>query len=418
MSAWHEIDQRLQDPQWYSTLEHLEVFKQLRDEDPVHWAEDNHYGKHYWFLTRHEDVRNYLLNPRALSSRWDTRVPKTPKRYTPEERFQMGFDVSMARNDPPIHDIYRKPVNKHFSLPAMNKLKADIEGIVDEIIGDVVDRAECDAVENLAGELPVKVILRMLGVPEEDWPLLREAAWRWLAPADPRFTLDGDVLKTHRQGHSTLLDYCEQLALARRKEPQDDFATVLGGMKVDGDPLSIHEMRSYFTILIGGGLETTRNAASVGLWLFLQNPEQRRLLLDDPSLVNSAAEEVLRWVTPPRSRLRIAMEDIDLHGKEIRAGDWVVASLTSANRDERVFEDPEAFDITRNPNPHLSFGEGIHLCLGRYLARMELASFFPKVLEAFPDLEPTSDPIWIPDNNVAGFSEFKVRYTPRVAATV
>jgi cytochrome P450 len=415
MSEWNDIDNKMLDPQWYLTTEYHDVFTRLRHEDPVHWTEDDSYGKHYWFITRYDDVKDYLLDHRTFSSRWETRVPKSPKRYTPEERFEMGFDTSMARNDPPIHDLYRKPINKHFSVPAVAKMRQNVDAIVDEIIADVSDRGEIDVVEQLAGEMPVKVILRLLGVPEEDWSMLRTAAWQWLAPADPRYTIDGDIVATHRHGHSQLLGYCEELALDRRKNPRDDFATILGNLKVDGDPLSIHEMRSYLAVIIGGGLETTRNTAAVGLWQFLQNPDQRTLLLEDPSLINSAVEEVLRWVTPARSRFRVANEDVELHGRDIRAGDWVIASLASANRDEKQFANPHKFDITRNPNPHLSFGEGIHLCLGRSLARLELASFLPKVLAAFPDMEPVDEPKWIADNITTGFSEFQIRTSTRTA---
>ncbi|MGM7775786.1 cytochrome P450 [Arthrobacter sp. KNU-44] len=418
MSEWSEIDNKLLDPQWYRTTEYHEAFRKLRDEDPVHWTEDDAYGKHYWFLTRYDDVRDYLLNHKQLSSRWETRVPKSPQRYTPEERFAMGFDTSMARNDPPIHDLYRRPINKHFSVPVVKRLAGDVERIVDEIIADVAELGEVDLVEAIAGELPVKVILRMLGVPEADWPMLREAAWQWLAPAEPRFMIDNDPVKTHRHGHSRLLEYCEQLALERRKNPTDDFATVLGNMTIDGDPLSIHEMRSYFTILIGGGLETTRNTAAVGLWQFMQNPDQKQLLLEDPSLTNSAVEEVLRWVTPARSRFRVASEDFELHGKLIRTGDWVIASQASANKDERKFKDPHRFDITRDASGHLSFGEGIHLCLGRSLARLELATLLPKVLRAFPDMEVAQEPQWIADNITTGFSTLPVRYTPHVPVAV
>lgn len=417
MSDWTEIDNKLQDPSWYTTQEYHEVFARLRREDPVHWAQDDAYGKHYWFLTRYEDVRDVLLNPRVFSSRWDTRPPKNTKRYTPEERFEMGFDTSMARNDPPTHDLYRKPMNKHFSAPAINKMRGHVEEIIDEIIAGIAHKGEADVVEEIAGDLPVKVILRLLGVPEEDWALLRHAAWQWLSPAHPDFIIDGDVWKTHRHGHTVLLDYCEKLAMSRRENPQDDFATVLSNVRIDDDPLSIHEMRSYFTIIIGGGLETTRNTAAVGLWQFLKNPDQRQMLLDDPSLINSAIDEVLRWTTPARTRFRIAMEDFEIGGKEIRAGDWVFASQVSANFDESVFEDPKKFDITRNPNPHLSFGEGIHLCLGRYLARLELACLFPKVLASFPDMAIASEPEWIPDNITTGFSKFNVTYTPLVPAS-
>jgi len=413
MTDWSSIDNKLLDSSWYTTTEYHEVFKTLRDEDPIHWAQDEHYGRPYWVVTRYDDVKDYLQNWTQLSSRWDTRVPKSPKRRTPEERYAVGMDVSLARNDPPVHDLYRRPLNKHFSVPAINKLTQGVSDIVDECIADVAEKGECDVVETLAGELPVKVILRWLGVPEEDWPMLREATWQWLAPADPNFVIDNDPVKTTLVGQTRLLEYCEELALERRRSPQDDFATVIGNMTIDGDRLSPHEMRSYLTNIIGGGLETTRNAASVGLWQFLLNPDQRALLLADPSLANSAVEEVVRWVTPGKNRLRVANDGFEWRDKFINRGDWVIAFQASANKDERVFDDPHRFDITRDPSLHIGFGEGVHMCLGRALARLELALFFPRVLAAFPDMEPAGDPTWIADNVTTGFTQFPVTFTPR-----
>lgn len=415
---WTTVDNSLLDPNWYTTDAYHDTFARMRDEDPVHWTQDDHYGKHYWSLTRYEDVKNYLLADRQFSSRWDTRVPRSPQRRTPEERHQQGWDVNVATTDNPVHDMYRRPINKHFSVPAIAKLGHDVDAIVDEILADVAERGSCDFVEDIAAELPVKVILRMLGVPEEDWPMLREACWQWLAAADPRFIIDNDQVKTSLIGLTRLQEYCTNLALERRKYPTDDFATVIGNVEVDGDKLSIHEMKGWFVTMIGGGLETTRNAAAVGIWQFLQNPDQRELLIANPTLIKGAVEEVLRWGTPAKNRLRIAAEDIELHGKTIRAGDWVVGFLASANKDEREFADPHAFDIQRSPNRHLALGEGIHLCLGRALARLELSALIPKVLRMFPDLETTAEPIWIADTSVTGFTTMPVKYTPQDAAAL
>jgi cholest-4-en-3-one 26-monooxygenase len=418
MTDWQKIDNNLLNPLWYRSGEYHEVFKTMRDEDPIHWTENDQYGRHHWSITRYEDVKEYLLRPDLFSSRWDTRIPRSPKRRTPEERHAQGWDINIATNDDPLHDLYRRPINKHFSVPAIGRLGQEVQGIVEEIIGEVAERGECDLVEDIAAELPVKVILRMLGVPEEDWDYLREASWQWMAAADPRWVIDNDPAKTFEIGIQKVLDYCEELALQRRKDPQDDFATVIGNLEIDGDKLSVHEMRTWFATMIGGGLETTRNAAAVGLWAFMQNPDQRRLLLDDPTLVKPAVEEVLRWASPTRSRLRVANNDFDFHGKRIKAGDWVVGFLASANKDETVFPDPHRFDITRAPNEHLALGTGIHMCLGRALARLELATLIPRVLETFPDLEPVSDgePQWIADGSVNGFTSMPVRYTPTALA--
>jgi cytochrome P450 len=412
MSALDEYDDKILDPEWYKTREDLEVVKRFSAEDPVHWTHAPTYGRDFWFITGYENVRDYLLDHENFSSRWDGRIPKTPKRYTPEERYEMGFDVSMARNDPPIHDMYRKPVNKHFSIPAVRKMKGDIDRMVDELLDDVAERGECDLANDIAAELPARVILRLLGVPEEDWDRLQRAAWRWLSPGDPSLTIDGDLYLTSRTGHNELLDYCEQLAVERRKNPRDDFASVLTEVRVDDDPLTVHELRSYFTIMIGGGLDTTRNTIAVGMYAFLTHPDQAQLLRDDPSLAMPAVEEVMRWATPSRTRFRVAARDFEFRGRDIRAGDWLIASLTSANRDERVFTDPERFDIRRNPNPHLGFGEGIHLCLGRNLVRLELAAIFQRTVERFPDMQLVGEPEWLPDYSSVGFLHMPVRYSP------
>lgn len=413
MTDWSDIDDRLLDPMWYKTGEIHETFRQLRDEDPVHWTHDRNYGKDYWALTRYDDVKEYLNSPDKFSSRWDTRVPRTPKRRTPEERHAQGWDVQVATNDDPMHDLYRRPMNKHFALPAMSRLSHQVDQIVDEVLDEIAERGECELVEDVAARVPAMVVLRMLGVPPEDWDYLAEASWQFLSAADPRYMIDDDEVTTSLTGHKKLLDYCADLAMQRRKDPRDDFATIIGKMEVDGDLLSIHELKVWFTTMIAGGLDTTRNAIAVGTLLFLENPDQARLLLDDPGVAKGAVEEVLRAASPAKTRLRVATRDFDFGGQRVRSGDWVVGFQISANRDERQFTEPERFDITRTPNDHLSFGSGVHLCLGRFLARLELATFFPRLLERFPDLEVVDDDRdWIADRGSHGLNTLRVRYTP------
>jgi len=407
---WSDIDNRLVDHAWYATTEHHEAYRRLRDEDPVHWSEDEHYGHPYWFVTRYDDVKDILFQPTAFSSRMHNRLPRAPRRLTPEEKSAMGFDIGIASTDDPLHNVYRRPMNKHFSIPAIGRLRADIEGYVDDMICEVADLGEFDIVERMCAELPLRVVLRLLGVPTEDWEILKLAANQWGTPADPRYTIDNDPVKTAMTGNQAIGDYCVELARKRREHPEDDFATVVGNLKIDGDHLSIHEMRVYFFTMIAGGLETTRNAASSGIWGFLQQPDQRQLWADDPSLTPTAVEEVMRWVTPARMLFRIVNDDMEYQGKRLRANDWLIASLTSANKDERQFPDPERLDITREPNEHLSLGTGIHACLGRALVRLELAVFFPKLFAAYPELEAVdSEPHRIPDIQANGLNSLIVR---------
>ncbi|MET0886214.1 MAG: cytochrome P450 [Mycetocola sp.] len=411
---WTEIDNNLLNPYWYVGDESHAAFKRLRDDDPVHWTKDDRFGRHYWSITRYDDVKAYLLDHDRLSSRWQTRVPRTPERFTPEERYAMGFDVAIPVLDNPWHDVYRRPANKHFSVPAIAKMSHDVDAIIDEVLLEVADRGACDLVEDISAQVPLRVVFNMLGIPRSDWDELQFLTWQQGAPADPRYIIDGDHYKTHRIALQKIADYCLELAHERRKTPRDDFATVIANFEVDGSPISPHEIQWWFATILRGGLETTRNTAAVGLWLFMEKPDQREKLLSNPGLMKGALEEVMRWVSPARNRLRIANEKMQIGGNTIAAGDWVVGFLASANRDERAFDDPDTFDITRTSGEHLALGAGIHLCLGRNLARVELASLFSKALRAFPDLRRTDDsrPEWIPDASAVGFVTMPVTFTP------
>lgn len=406
-------DNLILQPEWYLTDDYWDAFRQLRDNDPIHWTKDQKFGKDYWLLTRHEHVRDLLMGNDKFSSRLGTRVPRTPKRATPEERYALHQLTQISHLDEPLHSLYRRPMNKHFSAPAVGRMGHSVDEFVDELIAELAPQGRADVIENIAAELPVRVVMRLLGVPEEDWPELREASWQFLAAADPRFTINNDAVATSIHGRTRLIEYCTQLALDRRKSPKDDFATLVGEVEIDGDKLSVHEMATWFVSIVAGGLATTRNAIGVGLWLFMTHPEQRAKLVEDPSLTKTAVEEILRWNAPARNRLRVANEDIDFHGTRIKAGDWVVGILSSANRDEREFDNPDAFDITRTHNPHLSLGAGVHMCLGRALVRLELAALLPKLFKAIPDMEPVDvRPKWIPDAAAGGFSTLEVTYTP------
>ncbi len=418
--SWEEIDNGLLNPEWYGDRDrYVAGFARLRAEDPVHWTENDSFGRHHWTLSRYSDVSDYLTNDRLFSSRWDTRAPNSPERRTPEVRHAQGWDVSISAMDNPLHNVYRRPVNKHFSAPMVAKMADSIRATVDGIIREVGPTGSCDFVAEVAGELPVRVIMSLLGVPESDWEKLRRATSRWRTPADPRWMIDNDRIKTFDVGITEVLDYCSELAQSRRREPKDDFATLIGTIRVDGDLLSLHEIKTWFSVIIAAGLETTRNAAAVGTWLFITHPDQRELLAATPGLVGSAVDEVLRWVSPSRTRLRICNEDTEFGGQKMHSGDWVIGLLGSANLDESVFDDPLKFDITRSPNEHLGFGKGIHGCLGRNLARLELKTLFSRLFTALPDLTlaPDAAPYWIPDYNVTGFSSMKVEYTPVDTAT-
>lgn len=407
---WTEIDNRLQDPTWYEDRDtFLAGMKKLRDQDPVHWAEDESFGRSYWFLTRHDHLRTVLADHASFSSRhfWTaSRPPSSPRRMTLEERYELGLESRVSNLDPPMHTYLRRPVNRHFSVPAIGKLRDDIQRYVDDIVAEVREKDTFDLIEDVATELPVRVILRMLGVPEEDWEFLLAAAGRYTQSNDPRYLVDGDAAKTATLGMKQVVDYAVELAKDRQANPRDDFATVATNITVEGEKFSVYELRGWFSALILGGIETSRNAIGAGIWNLVKDPEQRRHFLDATTAeATDMVDEIIRWTSPARTLLRVATKDLDLDGKEVRQGDWVFACLAAGNNDDRVFDDPSRFDVTRpRLSEHLGLGDGIHKCLGRNMVRLEVAILAQTLLTALPELTVLSEPRWLTDVSRSGLT--------------
>jgi cholest-4-en-3-one 26-monooxygenase len=301
-------------------------------------------------------------------------------------------------------------MNKHFSVPAIARMTDLIDQNVEKLIDEVAAKDQFDFVTDVAAQLPMRIIFALLGVPEEDWEELQLSVNRYTMPANPAFTIDGDPVKTAKIGRKVVDEYSGRLAQARRDHPRDDMATVIGTVKIDGEVLSLHEVRSWFSTLIAGSLQTTRNGLGTGVWQFLEHPNQRQLLVDNKAIAPDAVEEVLRWGSPSRMILRVTTEDVEFRGREMSAGDWVMLFIASGNRDETVWENADAFDITRERKEHLALGHGIHKCLGRNLLRLEMARFFPKFLAAFPELALVEQPEFLADYNGNGIHRLLVSH--------
>lgn len=412
MTDLSHIDEQITRSSFFAGQEFHDAFRTLRREDPVHWTEHPNYGRGFWSLTRHADIKRVLDDPVLFSSRTHTHLPPDPTSLSYEERLERGMEHILAFLDPPHHGVMRRPMNKHFSAPAVNRYVGEVESIVQEIVSEVGPQGKADLVEDIAAQLPVRLIFSMMDVPQKDWAMIRRAAVTFMQPEDPAFIINNDVAHTQMVGIKTLTDYITQLALERRANPGTDFASLIGSMHADGRPLTDEEVRWFCFLFFTGGLETTRNATAVGLWQLMENPEQAELLRARPEVLKTAVEEVLRWVTPSKNRLRVATQDVEIDGKLIKQGDWIVTWLVSANRDEEVFADPDRFDVTRDPNPHLGFGIGEHLCLGRYLARLELAVILDGIVHALPDMQAAASPVWVESNNHTAFRSLPVTFTP------
>lgn len=390
-----------------------ELWTELRRDAPVCRIEPGRTSP-FWALTRHEDVVWVSRQPRRfVSSKRLVVNPDNP----PSEA---GGDVHMLINmDPPEHGAFRRLASAYFTPRALERLEARVSalaaGILDEIAqGEAV--RECDFVSEVAAKLPLAVIAELLGVPREDWPLLVRWSDETVGNADPEFQQGGTAGETLERAQHALFEYFALLAEERRQRPKDDLVSVLARAEIDGRRLSTNDLLSYFFLLVAAGNETTRNAASGGLVALLENPGELARLRNDPSRLPGAVEEILRWTSPIVHFCRTAAEDTEVRGVRIRAGESVAMFYPSANRDERVFDDPQRFRIDREPNPHVAFGIGEHFCLGAHLARMELRCLFGELLARLVDAELAGPISRLRSATVGGIKALPVRLRVRARA--
>lgn len=407
-----DIDARLTSAEFYADPAFHQTFAYLREHDPVHWTDGN-YARGFWTVSRYEDCKTVLSDPETFSSQRGTHLPVEGTELTDEQKHQLGFDALLPFNDAPRHPTLRRPVNRHFTVPSVAKMREDIEAIVDDVLDSVAPKGKCDVMADVVAELPARLFLGMFNVPQEDWPTVRGLTMSMMHPNDPAYQIPGTTPEeTWRTSMLRLVEYLIELGVERRANPIDnDFASVIAHLEVNGELLEPRLVGWYYFQIIGGGLETTRNAGVIGLRELMLNPDQAQYLRDNPEKYAAAVEEVVRWVTPSKNRLRVATRDVELNGKQIKKGDWVVAWIVSANRDDEIFGNGSEFDVRRDHNPHLGFGDGVHLCLGRNVARLELAILFEKFLTRFPDYSENGPVAWIADNNTTALKGFPIRFT-------
>jgi cytochrome P450 len=409
MAELDGIDDKLTTPAFFVTGDHHALFRRLRAIDPVHWTV-GHADRPYWSITRHADCVRVLEDAETFSSELGGIMPPPAYNPTPEERYRGGFGSIPTHTDPPRHQLIRRPFNKHFATPVIARLRQKIQGCVDSIVDEVLPRGGCDLVEDVAAQLPARVVCEMMGVPVEDRPRVRHYCAAFMGAQDPFYQIEGSELRTMQVMKQSLFDYMFELAMRRRAEPCDDMTSPVGTIEADGGLLSERDVGWWCFSLVAAGLETARNALSGGFFELMRHPEQAQRLRADPALAPFAADEVVRWVTPSKHKFRIATRDCDVGGKLIRKGDWVMIWLVSANRDEAVFENPDMFDVGRNPNPQIGYSVGEHACLGRALARLEIQLMLLAVLNRMPDMAVAGECEWLVSTNQTGLRTLPVRF--------
>jgi len=370
-------DSDLSDPDSFVTDIPHAAFKRLRAEAPVHWQPEK-VGKGFWAITRYADLLAVSKDPLTFSS-----ALGGTNLFELNEEELSTIRILMLNMDPPRHNKFRRLVSEGFTPRLVTQLEPHIREICVELVDKVVTRGAFDFVTEVAAELPLLVIAEMLGVPAADRHKVFDWSNRLIGFDDPEYQTsmsDGKIAAAE------MWAYANQLANERQQHPLGDLVSVLLEAEVDGDRLTEMEFDSFFLLLAVAGNETTRNLISGGMRALLEHPEERDRLLADPSLLPTAIEEMLRWVSPLIHFRRTATRDVEMHGQQIRAGDKVVIFYPSANRDEATFRSPERFDIGRTPNEHVAFGIGEHFCLGANLARLEIRLIFEELLRRVPDL--------------------------------
>jgi cytochrome P450 family 142 subfamily A polypeptide 1 len=391
----------------------------LRENEPVYWSDKDQ----LWVVTSFEDVSYVSKHQELFTSAAGVR-PGNPAK------------LGLIDEDEPRHTDLRKLINKGFSPRMVKKLESVFRDITTEAIDAVAKDGECDFVSAISVPLPIRLIAAMIGICEED----RDLFHRW---SDEMIAADGNQSDPEimQRAHKAFLEYSAYVTRViedRRKNPQDDLTSILVGAKDEGllgdfggselplreDVSEEHlalandELIMLMVILMVAGNETTRNGISGGMQLLIENPEERQKLIDDPSRIPAAVEEMVRMVSPVRSFGRTATQDTELRGKSISKGEKVLIVYPSANRDPKEFADPDRFDVARNPH-HLGFGIGSHFCLGANLARMEMRVAFEEVLRRLPDMEYSDGgPQLKPSALVRSCMEMRVRFTPETQERV
>ena len=363
----------------------------MRQHDPVHWD-----GR-VWGISKYDDLKEVSKNPALFSNAGGIRPDSGP--------VAMMIDM-----DDPGHLKRRQLVNKGFTPRRVKESEASVRRACDEIIDGVCERGECDFVMDIAAWLPMIMIGNALGVAPEDRATVldwSDGMLKGLTGSDEGIARATEVFVAY--------DAFARAAIAeRRAQPRDDLMSVLVHAEVDGDRLDDDEIVHESLLILIGGDETTRHVISGGMYQLLADPEQKQKLLDDPSAIPTAVEEMLRWVSPIKNMARTVTRDTVLSGRRLEEGQKLLLLYPSANRDEDVFVDPFRFDVQRRPNEHVAFGFGTHFCLGNSLARLELVCMFEHLVRRLPDMELVDgdEPAHRPANFISGYERMPVRFTP------
>lgn len=395
-------------------VERSAAFATLRNENPIAYfpepiVEPFPEGPGYYAVTKMHDVLEISRHPEIFcSGQGAVSILDMPAEMN-------EFYGSLISMDDPRHARLRKIVSGTFTPRMLANVLEDVEKTAKKVVDGIVEKGEVDFVTDVSMPFPLLVILDMMGIPHSEFDTVLSQSNIILSGGDPDFIPEGvDPISAFLEAGATLAGLLTELAVLRRENPTDDLLSALVNTEVDGEQLSGDELASFFILLSVAGHETTRTALSHGITHLSQNPDQRALLLGDMERVMpTAVEEIVRYASPVVWMRRTLTQDYVLSGHQFREGEKVIMYYGSANRDEAVFADPDAFNVLRDPNPHVGFGgPGPHFCLGAHLARREITLMFRELYTRLPDIELAGPPVQLRSNFINGVKSLPVSFTP------
>ena len=377
----------------------------LRAEAPVSWVEVPGYAP-FWAITKHADIMEI---ERANDIFTNSPRPVLVTAEADVQQAQIGIKTLIHMDDPQHRDFRAIGAN-WFRPKAMRGLKERADELAKQFVDRMAaDGPECDFVQQVAVNYPLYMIMTLLGVPEADFASM--LSWtQELFGSDDEELQRGKSIEEQGMALLEMFQYFTELTAARRADPTDDLASAVANATINGEPLSDIETVSYYAILAAAGHDTSSSSISGGMHALIEHPDQLARLQGDLSLMPLAVEEMIRWTTPVKEFMRTAQSDYEIRGVRIAAGESVLLSYASGNRDEEMFEDPFRFDIGRDPNKHIAFGYGVHFCLGAALARLEVNSFFSELLSRLTSVEFAGTPQYMATTFVGGLKHLPIRY--------
>lgn len=386
----------------------------LRERSPVHRCELGGDFEDFWAITRHADIIDISSRPQVFSNREGPMVLSRAQKIQVARRAQgpMGKMLTIIEMDPPEHRDFRKVASGFFTPRSIRRLDEIVAESARALIDGLGEEGECDFVERVAQRHPLRVLATILGIDRDDEERVLALTQQLFASEDPDLQRPGeDRDKAQMEIGLEFYQLFDRITQDRRARPRDDLATLLAtATMADGRPMGPVETFGYYLIVFTAGHDTTRNALSAGFAAMLENPAQLDLLNRHPELAKRATEEVIRWASPVNYMKRQVLEDVEIRGQRISAGELLALFYASANRDREVFEDPFRFDVTRHPNRHLGFGTGEHFCLGAHLARASIRALLEEMGARIESCEPAGDPTQIHASFVVGHKTLPIRY--------